>query len=219
MSDPNRKSGPTPLIAELAGDLTPVRAITMRDGIVLVLLAFALAVTGVALVAGIWSAAMSGTASPYFYIGNGLLLVLGAASALAVLAMATPRVGNRHDGPKWALGMVAVMPLAALVALAGRDSGHGHVLFDGHGVECMVSALATSLVVGAALVAWLRRAAPVTPRLAGMLTGVAATALGSLAYGLSCQLDGVVHIGIWHIAPVVIGAVAGRYALPPLIRW
>lgn len=219
MFNTNTPDGPNPLISRLAGDLVPVRPVSLRHGIVLVALALALSVVSVALVIGLWDAGMTGNASPYFYIGNGLLLILGAASALAVLTMASPRVGNRHDGPKWALGMLTVMPVAALVALLGRDAGAAHLLNDYHGPECMMSALATSLVVGAVLVMWLRRAAPVTPHLAGMLTGVAATALGSLAYGLSCQLDGIIHIGIWHIAPVAIGAVVGRYAVPPLIRW
>jgi hypothetical protein len=51
------------------------------------------------------------------------------------------------------------------------------------------------------------------------LTGLAAGSLGSLAFGMTCPLDGIAHLGIWHIAPVPLAALAARLIVPPLIRW
>ncbi len=209
---------PNPLVAELANDLAPVRTLKLRDGLALALLALVVTVLLVQLAEGLWMTGMSGHASPFFYIGNGLLLALGAAAAVAVVSMSSPRVGNRYEGPKWAMATAAVLPVAALVNLLAQPGGPT-AYHDQHGVYCLFAGLVCSLLVTTALVLWLRRGAPVSTGTAGLLTGVAATALGSAAYGLSCPIDDVMHIGLWHAAPVLVGAIAGRVLLPPMLRW
>ena len=51
------------------------------------------------------------------------------------------------------------------------------------------------------------------------MTGLAAGALGSVAYGITCPLDDLAHVGLVHIVPVGIAALIGRLVVPPLIRW
>lgn len=206
------------LIDQLAGELQPVRAFKMRDGLLLVALATLVAVLLVHVIDGIWSGILQGQASAFFMITNGLLIVLGAASATSVVTMASPRVGNRHDAPRWAMAMAGVLPVAALVTLAARQSG-AELLGDPYGLKCALAALATSLVTAAALLFWLRRGAPVSLGTAGLHLGVAAGALGSAAYGLACPIDGIVHLGIFHVAPVFLAGLIGRLAVPPLLRW
>ena len=53
----------------------------------------------------------------------------------------------------------------------------------------------------------------------GWLTGLASGALGTLAFGITCPLDGIVHLGLWHVLPVPLAALAARVIVPPLIRW
>lgn len=207
-----------PLIAQMAADLQPVRSVKFRDGLILVVAVMIATILSVELVQGLWRGAWSGQASALFLITNGLLLILGCASVNSVLKMANPRVGNKHDGPKWAMAMLAVLPLAALASLVGHNPGTA-LISDFHGLSCFGAALMASVLIAAALIFWLRRGAPVSPNTAGVHTGVAATALGSAAYGLACTLDGVVHLGFWHVAPVVLGALIGRFVLPPLLRW
>lgn len=209
---------PNPLIEQMVADLKPVRTLKIRDGAVLTALTLLVTVLAVELFDGLWRGIMAGQASPFFLIGNGLLLVLGIASAHSVLSMATPRVGNSHDGPKWAMAMAAVLPLAAFVSLAGHDHA-GSALNDPYGLACFGASLVASVLTAGTLIMWLRRGAPVSPEMAGLHLGVASTALGSVAYGLACPLDSVTHLGLWHAAPVVVGALIGRYALPPLLRW
>nr|WP_137676734.1 DUF1109 domain-containing protein [Parerythrobacter lutipelagi] len=216
--NPERNRRANSLIERLSDDLEPVRAIRTRDGIALVALAVVVTILLVEFTEGLWLAGLTGSASPFFYLGNGLLLVLGAAAAIGVLAMASPRVGNRHEGPKWAMAMAAVLPLAALVTLFSQPGGIA-AYHDPYGMHCLTAAVLSSVLVAGALVTWLRRGAPVSVNTAGLLVGVASTALGSAAYGLSCPLDGMLHIGFWHAAPVAIGALVGRFALPPLLRW
>ena len=69
------------------------------------------------------------------------------------------------------------------------------------------------------LAAWLKRGAPVQPDHAALLTGIAAGAVGAVAISLECPRDAIAHVGLWHIAPIAIGAIAGRLLLPRLLRW
>ena len=206
------------MIAGLTEDLAPVRAFKARDGAAWVGLAAIVSLFGVVLLEGFWHGILAGEAAPFFWVTSGLLLVLGLAATSAVIVMASPRVGNRHEGPNWAMAMAAVLPAGALLSLLGHD--HPASGFDDpYGLECMTKGLIASLLVAGSLVVWLRRGAPVSASAAGLLVGTAAASLGSVAYGLACPIDTVAHIGIWHFAPVPIGALIGRLALPPLLRW
>jgi hypothetical protein len=205
------------LIEALADDLPPVRAMHFGEGMLLLGTAAGLTAVAVSMIYGLREAAFSGAASPYFYIVNGLLVLLGIASAASVISMALPRVGNRHDGPRWAMAMVGILPVAALISLFAEPSGLA--AFPAHEWVCTTRGLAASLLTAGALFFWLRRGAPVSAKAAGLHLGVASGALGSAAYGLHCPIDGVAHLGILHIAPVLITALVGRFALPRLLRW
>lgn len=209
---------PNPLIDDLAADLTPVRPMKLVHGIALVALAMAGTVVLVELLDGLWRGILSGRASAFFFIANGMLGLLGAASALAVIRMAGPRVGNSHDGARWSLAMFAILPAAALVMLGLQGSLH-EVTHDPHGIECFLGGAFFSLLTFGALTLWLRRGAPVSPATAGTFTGIAAGALGSFAYGLACPIDTLAHLATWHALPVVAGALVGRFVVPPLVRW
>ncbi|QPC99028.1 NrsF family protein [Qipengyuania soli] len=209
---------PNPLIDELASDLAPVSPMTHRTGIAVAFAALALSVTGTALVEGIWMAPYAGQASPFFLIVNLAFLLLGLACAGAVLRMASPSVGNSYAGSGWALAMTAILPAATLVALLGRGDALA-AIDEAFALHCVTAPLLTSLVTATALVWWLRRGAPVSATRAGFLTGLAAGALGTFSYGLSCSFDTVAHLGLWHMVPVAIAALAGRIVVPYLVRW
>lgn len=206
------------MIAAMTEELAPVRPFNPMHGALLVGLAAFATVLAVEFVEGLWRGILAGEAAPFFWVTNGLLLVLGVASTAAVIAMSSPRVGGRNEAPKWASAMAGVLPVAALVSVLPH-ADEGASLVDPYALHCATSAMASSLLVGAALVIWLRRGAPVSPALAGWYTGLAAGALGAVAYGLSCPLDTVTHLGIWHIAPVAAAAIGGRIVVPHLIRW
>lgn len=209
---------PHPLIARLAGDLEPVRPLRMRYGFVLVAVATLATIAVIALFEGLWSGPAEGQAAAIFFIANGLLVLVGLAAARAVVRMAAPRVGARQDGLRWLLAALAILPVTAalLMALEAKSGAHDHAL---RGADCFLAGTASGVAVAAVLVMWLRRGAPVNPNMAGFYTGVAGGALGSFAYGLSCPFDTIGHLGIWHVAPVVVSAFLGRLAVPPAIRW
>ncbi|MBT8389148.1 MAG: DUF1109 domain-containing protein, partial [Altererythrobacter sp.] len=154
------------LIAGLTEELTPVRSFSERDGMKLVVIAAAATFLGVLVIEGLWVGAFQGEAAPFFWVTNGLLLLLGLASAGAVIAMASPGVGNHHDAPKWAFAMLGVLPLAALSSVVSHDAGIG-ALNDDAALHCFTASLIAATATGGALTMWLRRGAPVSQQAAG----------------------------------------------------
>lgn len=209
---------PNPLIAQLAGELEPVRPLRLRHGLALVAVATVLTIAAIALWQGLWSGPAKGQAAAIFFIANGLIALVGLASVRTVVRMATPRVGARQDGLRWLLAALAVLPVTALLLMALEETVGRHDQAT-DGLNCFIAGTVSGIGVAAVLIVWLRRGAPVAPNLAGFYTGVAAGALGSFAHGLSCPFDTIGHLGIWHVAPVVVSAALGRIAVPALIRW
>lgn len=206
------------LITQLADELVPVRPMRGHEGLAWVMVATALTIAMVALWQGLWNGPLIGEAAPIFFVANGLIALVGFASARAVVRMATPRVGARQDGARWVLGALAVLP-ATVLLLVAIEGFAGHPLHAEDGLHCFLSGLMSSVAVAAALIVWLRRGAPVAPNIAGFYTGVCAGAFGSFAFGLSCSFDTISHLGIWHVAPVAVSALLGRLCVPTLIRW
>lgn len=206
------------LIDELASDLAPVRPLKLAHGIALLAVAVLASIVLVELFEGVWRGIATGRASALFFIANGMFGLLGAAAALAAIRMAAPHVGNSHDGARWALAMATLLPAAALVVL-GLQGDWAAVADDPYGFACFLAGAGFGALAFLALLVWLRRGAPVSPRLAGSFTGIAAGALGTFAHGLACPVDTLAHLGSWHVLPVILGGLVGRFALPPLIRW
>lgn len=206
------------MIAGLADQLEPVRSFAPRDGFAMLGLASLAAVAVVHLTKGVWLDGLDGSASPFFWVANGLILVLGLAAAATVIHMASPWVGNRHENPVWASAMVGVLPITVLINALSHGSGLVD-LTDEHALGCVTASMASAFGVGGALVLWLRRGAPVSLNLAGWFTGLAAGALGTAYYGVACSTDTIAHLGIWHVVPVLASAMIGRLVVPGLVRW
>lgn len=215
------------LIAAMSDDLTPVARVKPSDGAFLI--GFATFVAGLACIAifEFWGGMFTGEASAFYWITNLLLLVLGAASTSALVSSALPKVGSRSSGPYWSAAMLAVVPIAALITITAFEANHDHAAHV-QSVwndpltwywQCAAYGSTAGILVALASVMFLRRGAPVSLERAGWLTGLASGSLGALAYNITCPLDTIAHVGIWHTAPVLIWAVVARIVVPPLIRW
>lgn len=207
------------LIEQLAGDLQPRSPMKRRNGSLLVFASFAATLAATALLFGLVQGVAGGLSAPVYVLANGLLLVLGIAASVAVVSMAMPRVGAKHDAPKWAMATVGLLPLAAIGAALAREAGHAATAVHGHDLACFAMGVLFATLTAGVLLYWLRRGAPVSPNRAGLYLGVAAGAIGAFAYGVSCPLYSVWHIGVWHVMPVVAWGIVGRLAVPSLIRW
>ena len=168
---------------------------------------------------GIRAELMVGRFDPVHLIATGLFLLLGVATAVTVIVMSRPQIGNEHGGWIWAAAMVALLPVAAMtVSLTGGSEMLSRKSVA-HGLECLMVGGGASLLVFGILIVWLRKGAPTAPDRAGLLTGVAAGSLGIFAFSLHCADNDIVHIGLWHSAVVLLMAGLGRALVPPLVRW
>lgn len=213
------KNRTDPLINRLANELEPIRPLRLRHGRNLLLAGLAATVVVAAVLLGRVAPPPVDFTAPLFIITNGLLLLLGLAAGFTVVSMALPRVGSGHDVPKWAMASVALLPLAAIGAVLTGYAGPWSKLMQDHDLACFALGSLFAILTAFSLLFWLRRGAPVSPPRAGLLLGIAAGALGSFANGLFCPIQTIWHLGIWHVLPIVLWAIIGRFALAPLLRW
>jgi hypothetical protein len=213
---------PTPsdtLIASLVDDLAPARPMRFGRGLAWAIAGIVLGTVLVLALGTIRSDLAAGRPDAMFLVSSGLFLLLALAATATVVRMAAPRVGASHDGWRWAAATAGLLPgVAGLMMIT--DPGHAWPeSAPVHGLMCMGAALAIGTATVAMLVAWLRQGAPTDPQRAGLLTGIAGGAAGVFAGSLRCPLDSLVHIGLWHGAAVVLGALAGWLVVPRLVRW
>jgi hypothetical protein len=207
------------LISALVDELQPVRPLRFRRGLGLALAAMALAAILVIGMGGIRPDLAAGKPDAMFLVASGLFLLLGLAAAVTVVAMGSPRVGNAHDGWRWAAAMAGLLPLAALLLALGDFHSAWLASEPAHGLLCAACSLGLGLLTGAVLVFWLRRGAPTSPGRAGLLTGIAAGCAGVFAFSIACPFDSIMHIGLWHGLAVGVSAFAGWLIVPRLVRW
>ena len=210
---------PDEMIGQLVADLKPVRPLRQGPGMAWIVLTLVAGSLLVVLHYGARADVAAGRPDPMFLTSSGLFLVLALASAWGAVDMARPSVGARRDSWIWTAMMAAVLPVAAIGQLALQFFGGQSVHVDGWGIECLTVGTTTGLLTMGALMLWLRRGAPSSPRRAGLLVGVASGAAGIFAVSLCCPENSLIHIGLWHGGTVVGMGLIGRFALPRFLAW
>ncbi len=210
-------------IEELVADLAPVTPLRPRDGVLATLGATALACAGVFVTFGFRADLMAGAPQPIVVVRCLLLAVLGVATTFAATQAARPAVGRPGNGWGWALAAALTLPLAASVLfmrhmLTGAPLGAGALDFS-YAPHCFAISAASGLLIGGALVVWLRRGAPTHLDRAGWLVGLAAGSFGTLAYSLHCPSNSIYYVGLVYAGAVALVAGLGRRLVPRLIRW
>lgn len=219
-NNPSFVGSPTDLlITQLVDGLEPVRPLRFSNGLGFALAGLAVTIATVTVLFGIRPDVISGSFDPVFLLATGLFLLLGLASAVTVIMMSRPRVGNDHGGWIWAVAMTALLPAAAIIISFGKGAAAFTAGAAQQGLDCFMVGGVLGMMTFAVLVWWLRRGAPTSPERAGLLAGIAAGAFGIFAFSLHCASNDIVHIGLWHSSVVILGAAVGRIAIPPLVRW
>lgn len=193
------------LIARLAADAHPVRRLpapAARVGLWLAL------VLGVLLVAYLTIGARPdlvhqlGTAS--FAAPILLLLAAGVTSgALALLAS----VPGREPARGTVVGALALV-LLALAATFASEPSPGFREAAGIGWLCAVRTVLVASLPWLVLMLDVGRGATLVPALAGLLAGAASLFLAAVVVRLGCPRDERWHLLLYHLAPVLLGAVA-----------
>lgn len=207
------------LIDALAADLRSVRPLRLAEGLALVGFAGAITLGFVAIALGWRADVLAGQFHPLWLLANGLFLILGLAAASTAVAMASPHVGQHLQGWKWAAATAALLPATALVLMAVRSTPLPLDWISPTDRHCLTMGLGLGLLTAFALTFWLRRGAPASPNRAGVLVGIASGSIGILAFAFNCPSEDLYHVGIWHSAPVFLGALLGRLIVPRLVRW
>lgn len=205
------------LMDDLTQSLTPVRAQKASRGR---LALFAVAIGSIAVLPAVegMSPAVTHPSNPMGWITLCLLALLGLAAGLAAVRLAQPQVGAPAEGFVWATAALMTIPVGALASIAGEpDLAAGLTL--GPGLRCLsVGALASIGTLGF-LSFWLRRGAPVSTGRASWAAGLASGAVGAIAVTLECPFNGIAHLGIWHVAVVIVVGGIVRLLLRPILRW
>lgn len=207
------------LIAELVGTLEPVKPLRFSHGMAMTLASAAASVLLVVGLFGLRPDLRGGVVDPVHLIAIGLYFGLALAASVTVVVMSRPCVGTDHSGWTWAAAMAALLPAAGLIAGLGSGGGLLEAESIRHGASCFAIGGASSLLVFAVLVAWLRKGAPTAPDRAGVVAGIAAGAFGAFAFSLHCPDSDIVHVGVWHSGVVLAMGLFGRLTVPALVRW
>jgi len=131
-----------------------------------------------------------------------LLTSLFAASAAFILSVP----GAERFRAQRLLPFAMVVAWAAVLAtlLIGSGNASSRVLAFPVNWPCSYKIFAFCLFPAVALVALLKRAAPLEPVWSAVLAGLAATALGATATQLICPVDDPAHQLVGHVLPVLV---------------
>ena len=206
-------------IDNLVEELTPVKVLKNRDGLVLVLSVTAILAVAVVAIGGMRDDLLMGMSHPMFFLRGGALLLLGLTGCYAVISMSQPAVGNSFKGWIWALLAALLFPATAIGMAMISAPDDMAIFVPRYGVECLAVSVLTATGIAAAEISWLRKGAPVAVNRTCGLVGRSSGALGAAAYNLHCPFNRIFYVGLWYTLAVASAAVLGRRIVPRLIRW
>jgi hypothetical protein len=156
-----------------------------------------------------------------YFAESAALLAMAALAARDVFHVSVPGAA-RSPGLRIAPAIAGLIWIMLLVLrwLAGpREIASSWTA----GLPCVARIAGLALVPAVAIVAMLRRAAPAMQRRTGLLSFVAAAALGVAGTQLICAKDESPHVLLWHAGPLalaaLIGFAVGRSLLAPASNW
>ena len=207
------------LILALTADLQPVRPHQAERE-----MALALGFGGVASLAALAATmgiqpGLAGPALGPFAIKAAYGLALAGIGAGAALHLARPGRAPR------ALAMQLTATAAGLASVAAfqlwkAGTVHWFDLASGSSWPwCSVRIMALALPILGAMLFMMQQQAPVSPRRAGAVAGLAAGGLASVIYGLACVEHSAAFVMLWYSAGIAAVSAIGWLLGPKLLRW
>ncbi len=144
-------------------------------------------------------------------------LAAAAAWLVARLGRPVPRTGAPLRGLLLVLGAMGAL---ALLTLLASPAGERLALVLGHSwSRCPVNVLALSLPALAGALWALRGLAPTRPRAAGLAAGLLGGSLGALGYSLSCTELAPAFVAVWYSLGIGLAGALGALLGPRVLRW
>lgn len=192
------------LIARLVAEAHPVRRLWSPGRRLTVWLGIALVFLGGILVLNPRHDLTVRMREPLFVLELVTLSLVGVLLAAQALRQAVPGMGGERLA-----GIVGGAVLGgALLLRQPVQMALSMDAFVALGVPCAGTVLGLAAGPWVALVIALRRGAPLSAARAGALAGGAAAVLAFLLLRLSCPVDELLHVVVWHGLPVVVAGVA-----------
>jgi len=149
-----------------------------------------------------------------------MLLMITATSAGAGALIVSVPGAERSPLVRW-------LPVTAGVMLLVWVAGDLAVVFAagevpdrlGSAWPCVMKTVGVGLIPGIVLFVMVGRAAPLRAAWAGLLVLLATSAVGVLGTNILCPNDREMHLLIWHVAPMLVFALAGAAIGTRLFDW
>lgn len=210
------------IIDALVGDLAPVVPVHQSLGIAAGLGATTLAAAVVWSTMGLRADILAGHPAAIVVARGAVLLSGGLCLLLAAVRAAVPGTAD-HGVSLVGTLLLGLFPLGFMgLLLQSIVSGHAASFAEVGAfgaLRCLVMSALSALAVGAAIVVWMRRAAPTDLARAGWLVGWAAAGLGMFAYSLFCPASTPGFVTTVYPVAMLLVALVFRLAVPQLVRW
>jgi hypothetical protein len=153
-----------------------------------------------------------------------LLKLVFTVTTVAIAALYLIKLA-RPGGERRARVMLALLPLAAVIALAAINLGSApaehwnRMIVGDQWLECLLSVPLIAILPFAAIVWTVRRMGPTDLTRAGALAGLVAGGISATGYALHCMDDSLPFVALWYGGTIALCTVAGAILGPRLLRW
>jgi hypothetical protein len=203
------------LVERLVADATPVRRLWRPEVRLLIWLLLVIPAVALPTSTVLRDDVARQLRRPAFLLEEAAMLAAAGLLALAALRTAIP---GRRSGRAFSLAAATALVLGALLVFSKPIFSWTPDAFLEVGLPCLWRSFAWTLVPWVLLLIAVRRAAPLESRWIGALVGAAAWLHTFGAVRLCCQTEELLHLGVFHVLPLVTGTLLSAALGPVLFR-
>ncbi|MBK7844179.1 MAG: DUF1109 family protein [Bdellovibrionales bacterium] len=136
---------------------------------------------------------------------------------LAFAASVVGQPGRKNQGLILSIGFATYLLLIGVLLGSAITLKNPMAL---SGMDCIIGVGALSVMPLIFFLRLVRKLAPTSPWLMGLLLGISTSALGAFGIGFSCAMDDPLHLLVFHfVAPAMVLGGIGAFAGKKWLRW